>query len=131
MLGMMIPPDILLLLIILLDGLCFLFFYMKKSIGLSWPVKKNVFDFYGNCIESVDFFGKVTIITVLIKLIQEHGISFLLMSSLIDPFKNLKFLLYGSTIFLIRVTPKYFTLFVTIVKCIVSLIYFPLFLSFI
>ena len=80
-------------------------------------------DFFGNCIESIDAFGRIAIFTLLILPIQEHGRSFhFLVSSSISFFKDLKFLPNRSFTSLISVTPRYFVLFVAIVKGGVSLI---------
>jgi hypothetical protein len=51
-------------------------------------------------------------------------------SSLISFFRHLKFLSYRSFTCLVRVTPSYFILFVTIMKGVVFLIYFSACLSF-
>jgi hypothetical protein len=73
----------------------------------------------------------MTIFTILILPIHEHGRSFhILRSSLISFFRDLKFLSYRSFTCLVRVTPRYFILFVTIVKG-TSLISFPVCLSFV
>jgi hypothetical protein len=64
----------------------------------------------------------MAIFIILILPIHEHGRSFyLLKSSSISFFRDLKFL-YRSFTCLIRITPSYFILFVTIVKGVVSLI---------
>ncbi|EDK98251.1 mCG146853 [Mus musculus] len=66
----------------------------------------------------------MAIFSILILLIceHEHERSFhLLRSSSISFFRDLKFLSYRSFTCLVRVTPRYFTLFVTIVKGVVSL----------
>ena len=61
---------------------------------------------------------------------QEHGRSFyFLVSSSISFFKDLKFLSYRSSTCLVRITPRYFMLFVAIVKGDVSLISSPALLS--
>ena len=63
--------------------------------------------------------------TILILPIHEHLRSFhLVRTSLISFFRDLKFLSYRSFTSLVRVTPRYFILFVTIVKGVVSLISF-------
>ena len=71
--------------------------------------------------------------TVLILLNHEHRRSFhLLISSPISFFKDLKFLSYRSLTCLVRVKPKYFfILFEVIVKGVVSLISFLIYLSFV
>jgi hypothetical protein len=64
--------------------------------------------------------------------LHEHGRSFhLLRSSSISFFRDLKFLSYRSFTSFVRVTPKYFILFVTILKAVVSLISFSPCLSFV
>jgi hypothetical protein len=76
-------------------------------------------------------FSKMAIFTVLILSIHEHGRSFhLLRSFSISFFRDLKFLSYRSFTCLVRVTPRYFILFVTIVKGVIALISFSSFLSF-
>jgi len=65
----------------------------------------------------------MAIFTISILPIHEHGRSFyLLRSSLIFFFRDLKFLPYRSFTCLVRVIPRYFILFVTIVKGVISLI---------
>ena len=77
-------------------------------------------------------FGKIAIFTMLILPIHEHERSFhLLRSSLISFFRDLKFLSYRSFTSLVRVTPRYFILFVTIEKGVVSLISLSAYLSFV
>jgi hypothetical protein len=76
-------------------------------------------------------FGKMAIFTILILPIHKHGRSFhLLRSSSISFFRHQKFLSYRSFTCLVRITPRYFTLFVTIVNSVVSLISFSACLSF-
>jgi hypothetical protein len=76
-------------------------------------------------------FSKIAIFTILILPVQKHGRSFhLLRSSSISFVTNLKFLSYRSFTCLVRVTPRYFILFVTIVKGVFSLIPFSACLSF-
>ena len=70
-------------------------------------------------------FGRIDIFIMLILSTQEHGRSFpFLVSSSISFFKDLKFFLYNSFTCMVRVTPRYFVLFVAIVKGDVSLISF-------
>ena len=89
-------------------------------------------DFDGDCIESIDCFGRISIFTMLILSIQEHGRSFhFLVSSSISFFKDLKFLSNRSFTSLVNVTPRYFTLFVAIVTGNVSLIFLSATLSFV
>ena len=76
-------------------------------------------------------FSKIAILTILILPTHEHERSFhLLSSSLISFFRDLKFLSYRSFTSLVTVTPRYFILFVTIVKGVVSLISFSAYLFF-
>jgi hypothetical protein len=63
-------------------------------------------------------------LTMLVLPIHEHGRSLHFLRSLISYLRDLKFLSYRSFTCLVRVTPRYFTLFVTSVKDIV-----PYFLS--
>jgi hypothetical protein len=73
----------------------------------------------------------MTIFTILILPIHELGRSFhLLRSSSISFSRDLKFLSNRSYTCLVRVTPRYFILFVIIVKDVISLIAFPACLSF-
>jgi hypothetical protein len=68
---------------------------------------------------------------ILILSIHEHGRSFhLLRSSSTSFFRNLKFLLYISFTCLVRFTPSYLILFVTIVKGVFFIISFSACLSF-
>ena len=116
---MVIPPEVLLYLRRVFAILGFLLFQMNLKIALS------------NCIESVDAFGKMAIFTILILPIHERGRScYLLRSSLTSFFRDLKFLSYRSFTSLVRVTPRYVILFVTIVKDVISLISFSACLSF-
>ena len=72
----------------------------------------------------------MVIFTILILPIYESGRSYhLLRSSSISFFRDLKFLSYRSFTCLVRVTPRYFKLFVTIVKGDISLISFSACLS--
>lgn len=65
-------------------------------------------------------------------LIYKHGRSFhLLVYSSTYFFNDLKFLSYSSFAWLVRITPRYFTLFVAILKGVISLISFSAWLSFI
>ena len=65
-------------------------------------------------------FGKMGIFAMLILTILEHGSSFHLLRSLISVFRDLKFFSYRSFTCLVRVAPRYFILFVTIVKGVFS-----------
>jgi hypothetical protein len=76
-------------------------------------------------------FGMVVIFTMLILLIHECWRSFHLLRSLISFFMDLKFLPYGSFTCIVRVTPRYFMLFVAIVMGVVCLISFSTSLSFV
>jgi len=77
-------------------------------------------------------FGKMAIFTMPILRIYEHGRSFhVLIYSLISFFRDLKFLSCRSFTCLVLVTPRYFILFVAIVKDVVSLISFSAHLSFV
>ena len=75
-------------------------------------------------------FAKSAVFIMSILPTQEHGRSFhFLVSSSISFFKDLKFLSCKSFTCLVRVTPRYFMLFVAIVKDDVSLISFSAHLS--
>jgi hypothetical protein len=89
-------------------------------------------NFDGDCIESVDCFWQDSHLDYIDLSIHEDGRSFhLLRSSLISFFRDLKFLSYRSSTSLVRVTPRYFILFVTILNAVVSLISFSACLSFV
>jgi hypothetical protein len=69
--------------------------------------------------------------TIYILPIYKHGRSYhLLRSSLISFFRDLKVLSYRSFTCFVRITARYFILFVTIVKDVVSLVSFSAYLSF-
>jgi hypothetical protein len=73
----------------------------------------------------------MAIFTILILPVQERGRPFLLLrSSSIYFFRDLKFLSYRSFTCLFRVTPRYCILFLTIVKDVISLVFFSVSLSF-
>ena len=75
-------------------------------------------------------FGRITIFIILILPIQEYGRSFhFLVSSSISFTKDLKFLPNRSFTSFVSVTPRYFMLFVAIVKGDLSLIFFSASLS--
>jgi len=75
-------------------------------------------------------FGKMVIFSILILSIHEHGSSFyLLRSSSISFIRYLIFLSYRSFTCLVNLTPRYFILFGTIVKCVISLFSFSACLS--
>jgi hypothetical protein len=76
-------------------------------------------------------FEKIVIFTILFLLIHDYGIYFhLLRFSFLSFFRNLMFLSYKTFTCLVRVTPRYFILFVTILKVIVSVILFSAQLKF-
>jgi hypothetical protein len=81
-------------------------------------LKKLSWTFDGDFIESVDSFLQYGhFFTILILPIDKHGRSFhLLTYSSISFFRDLKFLLYRFFTCFLRVTPRYFILFVTIMK---------------
>jgi hypothetical protein len=97
-------------------------FYLDEE--LSW-------NFDGDCIESVDCFWQDSHFSILILPIHEHKRSLHLLRSSISFFRDLKFLSYKYFTSLVRLTPRYFILFVTIVKSVVSLISFSACLSFV
>ena len=74
---------------------------------------------------------RIAIFTILILPIHEHGRSFHLLRTSISLFRDLKFFSYRSFTSLVRVTSRYFILFVTIVKGINSLTSFSACLSFV
>jgi hypothetical protein len=105
---------------------------MKLRIVLSRSVKNYIGILMGNPLNQQIAFGKMTIFIMLILPIHEHGRSFqLLISSFISFFKNLKFLSYRSFICIVRLILRYFLLFQVIVKGVISLISFSVYLSFV
>ena len=129
---MVIPSAILLLLSIVFTILRFLPFQMNLRIALSMSLKSCVGILMGIALNLQIAFGKMDIFTMLILPIHEHGRALhFLRSSLIYFFRDLKFLSYRSFICLVRVTPRYFILFVAIVKGVVFLISFSSCLSFV
>jgi hypothetical protein len=88
-----------------------LLFQIKLRIALSISVKKWVWILIA--------FGKMVIWTMLILLFHEHGRYFHLLRSF---FRDLKFLPFRPLTYLVRFAPRYFILFETIVKSIISLI---------
>jgi hypothetical protein len=70
----------------------------------------------------------MTVFIILILLIHDHGRSFFLIPSLISFLKDLKCLSYNSSQTLLELLQN--ILFVAIVKCIISLIYFLVYSSF-
>ena len=135
--GMVLPPEIPLLYRIILAILSFLFYHIKLSIVLSKSIK--------NCVGILMVitlnhlvrwlwyaYDKTAIITISVLLIHKHGRAFhLLIPSPTSFFKDLKFLSYRSFAFLVRVIPRYFILFGTIVKDVDFLISFWAHLSFV
>ena len=89
-------------------------------------------DFYGDCTESINCLCRMAIFTVLILSIYEYGRSLhFLRSSSISFLRDFKLLSYRSFTCLLRVIPRYFILFVAIVKGIVSPISLSAYLSFV
>jgi hypothetical protein len=79
----------------------------------------------GIALNLLSAFSKMSIFTILILPIHEHGRFFHHLGSFsISFFRYMKFLLYRSFTCLIRVTPRYFILFVNIVKSVTFLISF-------
>jgi hypothetical protein len=116
--------EVLLLFRILLAILGFLFFHAELRIVLSISVKNCVKILMGIVLNLQIAFGKMVIFTMLTLPIPEQGGSFhLLIFSLISFFRYLKLLSYRSF------TSRYFMLFVTIVKGVVSLASFSASLS--
>ena len=128
---MVIPPEILLLYRIILSSLSFLFYHIKLSIVLSKSIKNCVGILMVITLNHFNAYDKIAIITMSVLLIHKHGRAFLLLiPSPISFFKDLKFLSYRSFTCLVRVTPRYFILFETIVKDVDLLISFWAHLSF-
>ena len=118
---MVIPPEFLLLLRRVFAILGSFLFQMNLQIALSNSVKNWVGILIGIALNLKIAFSRIAIFTVMILLIRDHGRSFLLLrSSSISLFRDLKFLSYRSFTSLVRVTPRYFILFMTIVKGVVS-----------
>jgi hypothetical protein len=89
-------------------------------------------DFDGDCNESIDCLCKMATFTVLILPIHEHWrYLHFLRSSLTYFLRDLKLLSYRSFTCFVRVTLRYFILFVAIVKGVVSLTSFSTCLSFV
>ena len=134
---MVIPSEVILLYrtVLAILGFLLLFFHMKLSIVLSRSIKilcLNCVEFNGIVLNLLIAFGKMAISTMLILLIHDHGISSrLLISPPISFFKDLKSLSYRSFTCFVRVIPRYFILFVAIVKGVVSMISFSALSSFI
>ena len=77
-------------------------------------------------------FHKMAIFTILILPVHEHGRCFhLLRSSSISFFRDLKFLSYRSFTYLVKAIPRYFILFMTIVKGVFPYFLFSSCLSFV
>jgi hypothetical protein len=105
-----------------------LLFYSIRFFGSWYYIKQQILM---KLVANNGIFGKTAIFTILILLIQEHKRSFhLLRSSLISFFRDLKLLSYRSFTCLVRVTPRYFILLVTVVTTVVSLVSFSACLSF-
>jgi hypothetical protein len=104
------------------NSFCYPVFFVIPDEFANCPFYLNeelICNFDGDCIESADHFQQDSHFfkTILILSIHEHGRSFhLLRFTLISFFRDLKFLSYRSFTSLVRVTPRYFILFVTIVK---------------
>ena len=115
---MVIPPEVRLFYRIVLTILSFLPFHMKLRSVLSRPVKNFIGILMGIALSLSIAFDKMAIFTILILPIHEHWRSFhLLRSSSVSFFKDQKkFLSYRYFIYLVRVAPRYFTLFVATVK---------------
>ena len=119
---MLIPPEVLLLLRKVFYILGFLLFQMNLSIAL-WRIELEFW--WGIALNLLIAIGEIAIFTMLILPIHKHGRPFhFLRSSFIYFFRDLKFLSYRSFTCLVRVTSTYFTLFIAIVKTVVSLISF-------
>jgi len=128
--GVMIPREVLLLLRIALailafsysEWICKLIFLsqLKNWVGILMEIVLNVYI----------AFGKMVIFTILILSIHEHGSSFyLLRYSSNSFFRYLNFLSYTSFTYLVKLTLRYFILFGTIKKCVISLFSFSACLS--
>ena len=122
---MVIPPAGLLLFRIVFTILGLFPFQMNLRIALSILLKYCVGILTGFALNLQIAFGRIAIFPMLILPIHEHGRSFhFLRSSLISFLRDLQFLSYRSFTCLVRVNPRYFILFVAIVKGIISLISF-------
>jgi hypothetical protein len=102
--------------------LLYRFFHMKLKIVLSKSVKNCVEISMGIALNLQIAFVKWPFYYA--NSTHEHGRSFSLLKSSISFFRDLKFLSYRSCTCLVRVAPRYFLLFVAIVKCVVCLISF-------
>jgi hypothetical protein len=100
-------------------------FQMDLRIVLSMSLKNCVRILMGIAWNLQITFGRMASFTMFILPIHEHGILLHFQSfSLISFLRDLKLLSYRSFTCLVRVTPRYFILFVAIVKGVVSLISF-------
>jgi hypothetical protein len=104
---------------------------MMLNIFLPRSVKNCVKILKGIVLHLYITFGRMAIFTMLILLIHGHGRPFYCLIPSISFFKDLKFLSYRSFTCLSRATPRYFILFVAVVKGVVSLISFSTHLSFV
>ena len=94
---------------------------MKVRIVLSMSGKNCVGILMGVTLNLWIVFGKMAIFTMLILPVHEFERSFHILKSFsISFFRDLKFLSYRSFTCLVTVSPRYFILFVVIVKGIVS-----------
>ena len=122
------PPEILLLYRIVLAILGFLLLYMKLNTILLRFLKNFAGILMGIALNLYIAFGKIAIFTTLILPTQEHGRSFHFSGVVFNFFlQRFKVLVIQVFHCLIRVTPRYFILFVAIVKGVVSLISSPAF----
>ena len=99
------------------------FTFPDEFVNSSFHVFEELcWNFDGDCIESIDYLWWDGYFTMLILTIHEHGRSLHFLRSSISFFRNLKLSSYRSFTCLVRVTPRYFILFMAIVKRVVSLI---------
>jgi hypothetical protein len=98
---------------------------MKLRVALSMFVKNCIGILMGIALNLLIAFGRMAIFTMLILPIYEHGRPLHFLRSFSNAFmKDMELLSYRSFIYLVKVTVRYFILFLPIVKSAVFLIFF-------
>jgi hypothetical protein len=123
---MVIPPEVLLLLRIVLTMLIFFYFHIKLSIILCRSLKNCVGIFMGTALNLCIAFPKMAIFTMEILLIHEHRTSSdRFFYFFLQRYLKRYFLSYKSFPWLAKVTSRYFNLFVAVLKGVDSLFISP------